>query len=482
VRAFGLTLPSQKSKQTKDMATKYDLIIIGSGPGGYVAAIRASQLGMKVGIVERSELGGICLNWGCIPTKALLKSAQVFDYVKHAADYGIKIEGSEVDFNSMVKRSRDVAGGMSKGVEFLMKKNKIDVIAGFGKLKAGKKVEVKLEDGTLTDYSAEHIIVATGGRSRELPHMPIDGKKIIGYRQAMVMDKQPKSMVIVGSGAIGVEFAYFYHSIGTEVTVVEFMDRIVPVEDADVSKQLERIYKKSGMKIMTNSEVTAVDTKGDGCQVTIKTKKGEEIIQADVVLSAVGVATNLEGIGLEDVGVATDKGKVLVDDYYKTNIPGVYAIGDIVHGPALAHVASAEGILCVEKIAGHQVEPIDYNNIPGCTYCQPEIASVGFTEKAAKEAGYEIKVGKFPFSASGKAKAGGVSDGFIKVIFDAKYGEWLGAHMIGANVTEMIAEVVAARKLETTGHEIIKSIHPHPTMSEAVMEATAAAYDEVIHL
>ena len=464
------------------MATKYDLIIIGSGPGGYVAAIRASQLGMKVGIVERSELGGICLNWGCIPTKALLKSAQVFDYVKHAADYGIKIEGSEVDFNSMVKRSRDVAGGMSKGVEFLMKKNKIDVIAGFGKLKAGKKVEVKLEDGTLTDYSAEHIIVATGGRSRELPHMPIDGKKIIGYRQAMVMDKQPKSMVIVGSGAIGVEFAYFYHSIGTEVTVVEFMDRIVPVEDADVSKQLERIYKKSGMKIMTNSEVTAVDTKGDGCQVTIKTKKGEEIIQTDVVLSAVGVATNLEGIGLEDVGVATDKGKVLVDDYYKTNIPGVYAIGDIVHGPALAHVASAEGILCVEKIAGHQVEPIDYNNIPGCTYCQPEIASVGFTEKAAKEAGYEIKVGKFPFSASGKAKAGGVSDGFIKVIFDAKYGEWLGAHMIGANVTEMIAEVVAARKLETTGHEIIKSIHPHPTMSEAVMEATAAAYDEVIHL
>lgn len=464
------------------MATKYDLIVIGSGPGGYVAAIRASQLGMKVGIVERSELGGICLNWGCIPTKALLKSAQVFEYVKHAADYGIKIDGGEVDFDGMVKRSRDVAAGMSKGVEFLMKKNKIEVIAGFGKLKAGKKVEVKAEDGTITDYSADHIIVATGGRSRELPHLPIDGKKIIGYRQAMVMDKQPKSMVIVGSGAIGVEFAYFYHSIGTEVTIVEFMDKIVPVEDADVSKQLERIYKKSGMKIMTNSEVTAVDTKGKGCKVTVKTKKGEEIINADVVLSAVGVTTNLEGIGLEDVGVATDKGKVLVDDYYKTNIPGIYAIGDIVHGPALAHVASAEGILCVEKIAGHNVEPIDYNNIPGCTYCQPEIASVGYTEQAAKDAGYEIKVGKFPFSASGKAKAGGVSDGFIKVIFDAKYGEWLGAHMIGANVTEMIAEVVAARKLETTGHEIIKSIHPHPTMSEAVMEATAAAYDEVIHL
>ncbi len=464
------------------MATKYDLIVIGSGPGGYVAAIRASQLGMKVGIVERSELGGICLNWGCIPTKALLKSAQVFEYVKHAADYGIKVDGGEVDFDGMVKRSRDVAGGMSKGVEFLMKKNKIDVIAGFGKLKAGKKVEVKAEDGTITEYSADHIIVATGGRSRELPHMPIDGKKIIGYRQAMVMDKQPKSMVIVGSGAIGVEFAYFYHSIGTEVTIVEFMDKIVPVEDADVSKQLERIYKKSGMKIMTNSEVTAVDTKGKGCKVTVKTKKGEEVINADVVLSAVGVATNLEGIGLEDVGVATDKGKVIVDDYYKTNIPGVYAIGDIVHGPALAHVASAEGIICVEKIAGQHVEPLDYGNIPGCTYCQPEIASVGYTEQAAKDAGYEIKVGKFPFSASGKAKAGGVSDGFIKVIFDAKYGEWLGAHMIGANVTEMIAEVVAARKLETTGHEIIKTVHPHPTMSEAVMEATAAAYDEVIHL
>ena len=447
-----------------------------------VAAIRASQLGMKVGIVERSELGGICLNWGCIPTKALLKSAQVFEYVKHAADYGIKVDGGEVDFGSMVKRSRDVARGMSKGVEFLMKKNKIEIIAGFGKLKEGKKVEVKAEDGTITDYSTDHIILATGSRSRELPGMPIDSKKIIGYRQAMVMDKQPKSMVIVGSGAIGVEFAYFYHSIGTEVTIVEFMDKIVPVEDADVSKQLERIYKKSGMKIMTNSEVTAVDTKGKGCQVTVKTKKGEEIINADVVLSAVGVSTNLEGIGLEDVGVATDRGKVIVDDHYKTNIPGVYAIGDIVHGPALAHVASAEGIICVEKIAGQHVEPLDYGNIPGCTYCQAEIASVGYTEQAAKEAGYEIKVGKFPFSASGKAKAGGVSDGFIKVIFDAKYGEWLGAHMIGANVTEMIAEVVAARKLETTGHEIIKTVHPHPTMSEAIMEATAAAYDEVIHL
>jgi dihydrolipoamide dehydrogenase len=464
------------------MASKYDLIIIGSGPGGYVAAIRASQLGMKVGIVERSELGGICLNWGCIPTKALLKSAQVFEYVKHAADYGIKVDGGAVDFGGMVKRSRDVAAGMSKGVEFLMKKNKIDIIAGFGKLKAGKKVEVKAEDGTITDYSAEHIILATGGRSRELPALPIDNEKIIGYRKAMVMEKQPKSMVIVGSGAIGVEFAYFYNSIGTDVTIVEYMDRIVPVEDAEVSKQLERSYKKSGMKIMTNAEVTAVDTKGKGCKVSVKTKKGEETLNCDVVLSAVGVATNLEGIGLEDVGVATDKGKVIVDDYYKTNIPGVYAIGDIVHGPALAHVASAEGIICVEKISGMNVEPLDYGNIPGCTYCQPEVASVGYTEQAAKDAGYEVKVGKFPFSASGKAKAGGVSEGFIKVIFDAKYGEWLGAHMIGANVTEMIAEVVAARKLETTGHEIIKTVHPHPTMSEAIMEATAAAYDEVIHL
>lgn len=464
------------------MATKYDLIVIGSGPGGYVAAIRASQLGMKVGVVEKAELGGICLNWGCIPTKALLKSAQVFEYIQHASDYGVKVDKASADFGAMVQRSRDVANGMSKGIQFLFKKNKIDHIAGYGKLKAGKKVEVKAEDGTITDYSAEHIIVATGGRSRELPHMPIDGEKIIGYRQAMVMEKQPKSMVVVGSGAIGVEFAYFYNSIGTKVTIVEFMDKIVPVEDEEVSKQLERIYKKAGMNIMTNSEVTAVDTKGKNCKVTVKTKKGEEVLECDVVLSAVGVSTNIEGIGLEDVGVATDRGKVIVDDYYKTNIPGIYAIGDIVHGPALAHVASAEGIICVEKIAGQNVEPLDYNNIPGCTYCQPEIASVGYTEKAAKEAGYEIKVGKFPFSASGKAKAGGVSDGFVKVIFDAKYGEWLGAHMIGANVTEMIAEVVAARKLETTGHEIIKTVHPHPTMSEAVMEAAAAAYDEVIHL
>ena len=465
-----------------NMSAKYDLIVIGSGPGGYVAAIRASQLGMKVGVVEKAELGGICLNWGCIPTKALLKSAQVFEYISHAEDYGINIKGAAVDFAGMIKRSRNVAGGMSKGINFLFKKNKIDHITGFGKLKANKTVEVTDENGAITNYQANHIIVATGGRSRELPSMPIDGKKIIGYREAMSLPKQPKSMVVVGSGAIGVEFAYFYNAIGTKVTIVEFMPEIVPVEDAEVSKQLERSFKKSGIEIMKSSEVTAVNTKGSKCQVTVKTQKGETSLECDIVLSAVGVTTNLEGIGLEDVGVATDRGKIIVDDYYKTNIPGIYAIGDVVHGPALAHVASAEGIICVEKIAGQSPEPLDYNNIPGCTYCSPEVASVGFTEKAAKEAGYDIKIGKFPFSASGKAKAAGAPEGFIKVIYDAKYGEWLGAHMIGANVTEMIAEVVAARKLETTGHEIIKSVHPHPTMSEAIMEATAAAYDEVIHL
>ncbi|WP_299457489.1 dihydrolipoyl dehydrogenase [uncultured Microscilla sp.] len=464
------------------MSAQYDLIVIGSGPGGYVAAIRASQLGMKVGIVEKAELGGICLNWGCIPTKALLKSAQVFDYITHAEDYGVKVSKAETDFTGMVKRSRDVAGGMSKGIQFLLKKNKIDHIAGFGKVLKGTKVEVTDDKDAKTVYSPKNIILATGGRARELPNLPIDGKKIIGYRQAMVLDKQPKSMVVVGSGAIGIEFAYFYHTIGTEITIVEYMPNIVPNEDIDVSKQLERTYKKKGMKVMTNSEVTSVDTKGKKCKVHVKTKKGEEVIECDVVLSAVGVSTNIEGIGLEDVGVATDRGQVVVDEFYQTNIPNIYAIGDIVKGPALAHVASAEGIICVEKMAGHNPEPLDYDNIPGCTYCAPEIASVGYTEKKAKEAGYELKVGKFPFSASGKAKAGGTPDGFIKVIYDAKYGEWLGAHMIGANVTEMIAEVVVARKLETTGHEILKAVHPHPTMSEAIMEATAAAYDEVIHL
>lgn len=460
---------------------KYDLLVIGSGPGGYVAAIRASQLGMKVGVVEKAELGGICLNWGCIPTKALLKSANVFEYIQHAESYGISVKSAEASLGEMVKRSRGVADKMSKGVNFLFKKNKIDIITGFGSVVSTGKVEVDNE-GKKETIQAKNIILATGGRSRELPSMPIDGKKIIGYREALVLKEKPKKMVVVGSGAIGVEFAYFYKSIGVDITIVEFLPNIVPFEDEEVSKQLERIFKKSGMKIMTSSEVTHVNTKGKGCQVTVKTKKGEEKIDCDIVLSAVGVATNIENIGLEKTGIATDKGKVLVDDYYQTNISGIYAIGDIVKGQALAHVASAEGIICVEKIAGLNPEPLDYNNIPGCTYCNPEIASVGYTEKGAKEAGHEIKVGKFPFSASGKASAAGANDGFIKVIYDAKYGELLGAHMIGANVTEMIAEIVAARKLETTGHEILKAVHPHPTMSEAVMEATAAAYDEVIHL
>ncbi|MDO6743764.1 dihydrolipoyl dehydrogenase [Tenacibaculum soleae] len=461
---------------------KYDVLIIGSGPGGYVTAIRASQLGFKVGVIEKENLGGICLNWGCIPTKALLKSAQVYDYLKHVDEYGLKAEAIDKDFEAVIKRSRGVAEGMSKGVQFLMKKNKIDIINGFGKIKTGKKVDVTAEDGTVTEYSADNIIIATGARSRQLPNLPQDGKKVIGYREAMSLPKQPKSMIVVGSGAIGVEFAHFYNSMGTDVTVVEFMPNIVPVEDKDVSKQMERSFKKAGIKVMTNSSVESVDTSVDGVKATVKTKKGEEILEADIVLSAVGIKTNIENIGLEDVGIITDRDKILVNDWYQTNIPGYYAIGDVTPGPALAHVASAEGITCVEKMAGVHTEVIDYGNIPGCTYATPEIASVGLTEEKAKEAGYELKVGKFPFSASGKAKAAGTPDGFVKVIFDAKYGEWLGCHMIGAGVTDMIAEAVLGRKLETTGHEVLKAIHPHPTMSEAVMEAVADAYDEVIHL
>ena len=456
---------------------KYDVIVLGSGPGGYVTAIRASQLGLKTAVIEKESLGGVCLNWGCIPTKALLKSAQVFEYLKHANDYGLVVKEYDKDFDAVVNRSRNVAEGMSKGVQFLMKKNKIDVINGFGKVKPGKKVDV---DGK--EYSADHIIIATGARSRELPSLPQDGEKVIGYRQAMTLKKQPKKMIVVGSGAIGVEFAYFYNAMGTEVTVVEYLDRIVPVEDVDVSKQMEKSFKKSGINVMTSAEVTKVDTSGSGVKATVNTKKGEEILEADLVLSAVGIKTNIEGIGLEDVGIAVDRDKILVNNYYQTNIPGYYAIGDIISGQALAHVASAEGILCVEKIAGHNVEALDYGNIPGCTYASPEIASVGLTEQQAKDKGYEIKVGKFPFSASGKASAAGTKDGFVKVIFDAKYGEWLGCHMIGAGVTDMIAEAVLGRKLETTGHEVLKAVHPHPTMSEAVMEAVADAYDEVIHL
>ena len=461
--------------------TEYDIIILGSGPGGYVTAIRSSQLGLKTAIVEKESLGGICLNWGCIPTKALLKSAQVFEYLKHAEDYGLTIKDYNKDFNAVVNRSRNVAANMSKGVHFLMKKNKIDVIEGHGKIIGGKKIAVSKGKET-KEYHAKNIIIATGARSREIPSLKQDGKKVIGYREAMTLSNQPKKLIVVGSGAIGIEFAYFYNSMGTEVTIIEYLDRIVPVEDQEVSKQLERSFKKSGIKIMTGSEVVGVDTKGKGVKVTVKTSKGEEKITADIVLSAVGIKTNIENIGLEDIGIAVDRDKILVNDFYQTNLPGYYAIGDVTQGQALAHVASAEGILCVEKIAGQNVEPLDYGNIPGCTYCSPEIASVGLTEDQAKDKGFEIRVGKFPFSASGKAQAGGNSEGFVKVIFDVKYGEWLGCHMIGSGVTDMISEAVLGRKLETTGHEVLKAVHPHPTMSEAVMEAVADAYDEVIHI
>ncbi|MEC8547463.1 MAG: dihydrolipoyl dehydrogenase [Bacteroidota bacterium] len=460
---------------------EYDIVIIGSGPGGYVTAIRASQLGLKTAIIEKESLGGVCLNWGCIPTKALLKSAQVFNYLKHANDYGLKITEFDKDFDAVVNRSRDVAKGMSKGVQFLMKKNKIEVFTGHGKVMEGKKVSVNFNNKT-EEIKGKNIIIATGARSRELPSMPQDGKKILGYREAMTLKKQPKKMIVVGSGAIGTEFAFFYNAMGTEVIIVEYLDRIVPLEDEEVSKQLEKSFKKSGIKIMTNSEVTEVDTTGKGVKATVKTSNGEETLSADIVLSAAGIKSNIENLGLEELGIAVDRDKIMVNDFYETNLPGYYAIGDVTSGQALAHVASAEGILCVEKIAGHNVEPIDYGNIPGCTYCNPEIASVGLTEAQAKEKGLDIKIGKFPFSASGKAQAGGTSEGFVKVIFDAKYGEWLGCHMIGAGVTDMIAEAVLGRKLETTGHEVLKAVHPHPTMSEAVMEAVADAYDEVIHL
>jgi dihydrolipoamide dehydrogenase len=461
----------------------YDLIIIGSGPGGYVAAIRASQLKMKVAVVERAELGGICLNWGCIPTKSLLKSAQVFDYLTHASDFGITITGEvKPDFRAVISRSRSVADSMSRGIQFLFRKNNIVHLKGFGCLIENNSVEVEDSEGNKKTYTAKNIILATGARSKELPNMKQDGKKIIGYREAMTLEKQPESMVVVGSGAIGSEFANFYQSIGTSVTLVEFLPRIVPNEDEEVSKQLERSFKKMKMKIMTDSTVEIVDISNEKCIVTVKTPKGSEKIEADIVFSAVGITTNIEGIGLEKIGITTDNGKVVVDDYYRTSVHGIFAIGDIVHGPALAHVASAEGIICVEKISGADPEPLDYENIPSCTYTNPEIASCGLTENVAREAGFEIKVGKFPFTASGKASASGSKDGFVKLIFDAAYGELLGAHMIGANVTEMIAEIVVARKLETTAHELIKAVHPHPTMSEAIMEAAAAAYGEVIHL
>lgn len=461
----------------------YDIIVIGSGPGGYVTAIRAAQLGFKTAIIEKENLGGICLNWGCIPTKALLKSAHVFNYLKHAEEYGLnKVDNPGFDFTKVIQRSRGVASKMSGGIQFLMKKNKIDVILGTAKVKPGKKVSVVDAEGKTTEYAAQNIIIATGARSRELPNLPQDGKKVIGYRQALSLPEQPKSMIVVGSGAIGIEFADFYNTMGTKVTVVEFLPNIVPLEDEEVSRHVEKSLKKSGIDIMTNASVESVDTSGEGVKAKVKTATGEITLEADILLSAVGISANIEGIGLEEVGIKTDKGRVLVNEWYQTSVPGYYAIGDIIPTQALAHVASAEGITCVEKIKGIHTEKIDYGNIPGCTYCHPEIASVGLTEKQAKEKGYEIKVGKFPFSASGKATANGDVDGFIKVIFDAKYGEWLGAHMVGDGVTDMIAEAVVARKLETTGHEILKSIHPHPTLSETVMEAVAAAYGEVIHI
>ncbi|MFO7852222.1 MAG: dihydrolipoyl dehydrogenase [Bacteroidota bacterium] len=461
---------------------KYDLIVIGSGPGGYVAAIRAAQLKMKVAVIEKAEPGGVCLNWGCIPTKALLKSAKVYDFIKHADEYGVSVDGdASVNLEKMVERSRSVADAMSKGVQYLFKKNKIEIIKGFGKLKKKGLVEVDTDDGR-QELSSDHIIIATGARAKELPDVKIDGEKIIGYREAMTLKDKPESMIVVGSGAIGSEFAHFYNSIGTKVTLVEFLPAVVPNEDREVSKQLERSFKKAGMKVLTNTSVEAVDTGGDKCVASLKTKKGTEKIEADIVLSAVGVTANIEGIGIEEAGVKMEKGKIVVDEYYKTNIEGVYAIGDVIEGPALAHVASAEGIICVEKIAGLEVEALDYNNLPACTYTSPEVASCGYTEDEAREKGYDIRVGKFPFTASGKASAEGAREGFVKLIFDEKYGELLGAHMIGAGVTELISEIVVAKKLETTAHEIIKSVHPHPTMSEAIMEAAAAAYDEVIHL
>jgi len=465
----------------------YDVVVIGSGPGGYVAAIRASQLGFKTAIIEKESLGGICLNWGCIPTKALLKSAQVYEDIKHAKEFGIEANGTP-NFEAVIKRSRGVADKMSKGVQFLMKKNKIDVIMGYGKLKAKGQVEVAVADGSKKIVEGKHLIIATGGRSRELPALKQDGKKIIGYREAMNLPVQPKSIIVVGSGAIGVEFGYFYNSMGTKVTIVEFLPRVVPVEDEDISKELEKSFKKNGIVIMTGSEVTSVDTSGDGVKAKVKTANGEVILEADVLLSAVGVSANIEGIGLEELSIKTDKGHIMVDKFGQTNIPGIYAIGDCAPGQALAHVASKEAILCIENIGynekkyNHQPEPIDYNNVPGCTYCYPEIASVGYTEKQAKDAGYEIKVGRFPLSASGKASAAGHTEGFVKVIFDAKYGEWLGTHMIGYNVTEIIIETVVGRKLETTYHEVLNSIHPHPTISESVKDAIEVAYGEAIHL
>ena len=461
---------------------EFDLIIIGSGPGGYVAAVRASQLGMKAALVEKAETGGVCLNWGCVPTKALLKSAQVLEYARRAADYGINAgEAPAPDFGAVIARSRGVADMMSKGVQYLLKKYNVPVISGFGRLKGAGAVEVEAADGTRVSYSAKHIIIATGARSRELPNLRQDGMKIIGYREAMNLPSLPASMVVVGSGAIGSEFAGFYRAMGTEVTLVEFMPRVLPIEDEEVSRTLERAFKKAKMKIMVNSTVEKVDTSGEKCIVTIKTPKGEETVETEIVLSAVGITPNIEGIGLEEAGVKTDRGRVVVDEFYRTSVSGVYAIGDIVPGPALAHVASAEAIVCVEKIAGRDPHPVDYANIPGCTYTTPEVASCGMTEEAAKAAGIETKSGKYMFMASGKASAAGAREGFVKLVFNAADDKLIGGHLIGMNVTEMISSLVTARKMGATAHDLMTSIHPHPTMSEGIMEAAAAALGEAIH-
>jgi len=470
--------------------SKYDVVVIGTGPGGYETAIRATQLGLKTAVVEKNKLGGVCLNIGCIPTKALLKSAEVLEEAGHLSDFGLVLEGEvKADFPRVIERSRGVADKMNKGVAYLMKKNKIDVHFGHGRLAGKNKIDIEpstdMDDekiGEKKTIEARHIIIATGARAREIPPLPVDGEKIITYREALLQKQAPKRLVVCGAGAIGVEFAYFYNQMGSDVTVVELLDRLVPVEDKDISKELEKAFKKQGIKAMTSAEVQSVDTSGKTLKVKVKTKKGEETIECDQVLSAVGVAGNIEDIGLEEAGVMAEKGKIEVDEFYRTNVEGIYAIGDVAGPPWLAHKASHEGILCVEKIAGEDVHPINYMNIPGCTYCQPQIASVGYTEEAAKEAGYEIQVGKFPFSASGKASALGHTEGFVKVIYDKKYGEWLGCHIIARDATELIAETVTARHLETTVHEVIEAMHPHPTLSEAVMEASRDAIGESINI
>ncbi len=461
---------------------KYDVIVIGAGPGGYVAAIRAAQLGFNTAVVERSELGGICLNWGCIPTKALLKSAQALHYAERGADYGFTAENVQPDLAAIVARSRGVSATMNKGVEYLFKKNKVTVIKGSGKVLAGKRVEVTPPEGAVEVHEADHIILATGSRPAELPFAPIDGEKIWCYYQALVPEALPKSLAVIGSGAIGSEFAFFYRCLGVEVTIIEFMDRVLPIEDDDTCAQISRSFRKMGIKVMVSSAVQKVDTSGDICRLTVQTKKGEEIVEAEKVLSAVGVRPNTENLGLEALGIELNRGKVPVDKNYKTSVDGLYAIGDIIATPSLAHVASAEAICCVEAIAGLNPAPVNYDNIPGCTYITPEVASVGLTERKAKELGIDYMVGKFPFTASGKATAAGARDGFVKLVVDVPTDKILGAHLVGDNVSEMIGGIVAARNLGITAKQLAGSMFPHPTMSEALMEAAAAVHNEAIHI